>query len=503
MRLISSLPCVLLLALASPTAHATPQSICETALENETPGQDAVRGAPDEVRALLRHAAIGILNINGDWSLSGYGLLETLGVPEIERRSLAQQALHRFFARAPMRAGANLRVLTSGMPTQPRPATTAPVPDLPVGPSPAEPFSVKYNLQAFAQMRERVLNEILPEDFRTNGHYWANFDRHFRSSDLEHAYRLALAAELDKEAQTALIIMLIQDEFRGLARSAELSGNDQLLYNAGLYALARFYSSEQHRYHPNYLWDAVETLKRVRSPALRAQVRTLFADLSDDLLSAETQATLRTALGTEEDFRSSYSIILSSMEHALSSSGDILYRIQDDAVKVTFVTDVRDAHITQTLRRVVAAAESAGHTFMPWDLAAAFISTHDQKSLAALETRARARGDVKSANLYRLAITDPQRGRDAAYSHHIFNTVMPPAVTLRRINEAEIGWRHFVSMVNGNSQRGIAPTSWTSYLAEARAGRQALDTMQKALHAAFAHALGHGPQLPTNHAVPR
>lgn len=378
---------VLGLLLSAPTAWAADaQKIqlpamtkqeCEALLRTGS-GLEALRTAPEELKQKIKTEWQSVFRgFNLGWTFPALDVLRAVESDPKETREFVREAIHAYIKRAPRRQTENL-------------LGTSPVLQFPKSDDAdinhgelLVTFTEKYGLKKFANITERIFAEILPPEYTSRGVYHADWDFNFSALALGEAFRAAFEVGLQDEAATILRLMVIHEKFNDLGNAAELMGSDHLLYQTGLYMLSKFYFDQQHRYYYNKLWDAIETLKRVRSPEMRAKVRELMIAMTYDIMSPEFEVKLLEQYkGDRAEMKAHMGVLASNLLRGLRSSGDVLYLVAEDSIKVDVVTQSNDPRLREAVRYVLAynEKEQAKHISDAEEIAA-LQTTHDKEEL--------------------------------------------------------------------------------------------------------------------------
>lgn len=340
---------------------------CEVALGAST-ARLAIRQAPDEIKQKLRESWKSSLVEMSSWSLSALDVFLALDEDPTQARELVRTAIHKWLNRSPGQRRLPSSNILSRLDFQPM--IEAPT-----------TFSAKYQLEKYAGFRQRILSDILPPEYALQGAYTADYQFQFSALNGDTIFRLAYELDLHEEMQSIISVLLIHDQFEKVAGAAQLINDDGILYRTGLYMLANFYYGTPSPFYPNKLWDAIETLKRVRQPEMRLKVQRLFIDLAQDIMSPEFAQKL-SILGTQEKVDVYLNRSLENVLRALSSAGEnVLFLRPEDSIKVEYVTSSTSAELRSVIHRVLALIEKREIILIDGEIAAALQTTDDSKEL--------------------------------------------------------------------------------------------------------------------------
>lgn len=155
---------------------------------------------------------------------------------------------------------------------------------------------------------------------------------------LDDAFTLAAQAGDAARAEETLLHMFRLGAHDGIARLAPRHVGDPVLFAAGAMALVEFFYGAS-ALHANHAWDAIEALKRVSGP-----LKPLAAAMLRDFAALLSSPLFLTRAGDMAD------MFLHRALKALRATGTVLEQVQEDSVKVDFLSDVSDPAYARPLR---------------------------------------------------------------------------------------------------------------------------------------------------------
>ncbi len=384
---------------ASLTAKLEPSASCSIRLAQELPpGQMAIRLAPPELKAKLRENWKAAFNPASSGSLPSIEVLMALDEDHSETGVFVAEVIRTYLSTVPLRDG-GVGLLSGGLsllgPKEPirALATTTQKRGLV---SLQTPFTKKYGLEKYGALADRLYSEVLPPEYALRGIGSGNWNHGFFTYGIGDAFQAAVRLKLDEERKMLLTLMIMQEDFNNLGDAGQLLGDDALIYSTGLYALSRFYFNGFFFY--NDLWDAVELLKRVQTPAMREKVSTLFIDLAADILSDSFRTQLiESQNGKVGEAASHFRILAQYLLRGLKASGTVLFCAWEDSRKVDYFSRSSNPALRAAIRSVLPAG---GEKIPAENIVDALMTTDDREELLVRAKAAESSSDPDASYYY-------------------------------------------------------------------------------------------------------